>query len=647
MTGGSAFPSGNRLSSADGPTTRTASANQNNASVDIQIFSNTSFDNVKFYPQIEVGSTATSYEPYVGGIASPNPDYPQNVNVVTGTQTIKATGKNLWDFTGINPTSSANFTSTFQDGELSVNWTGGFDLYPTNGTSDSVALDNTQTYTLSAKVKGSPLIFKVRGGSEIFRTTTTTEYTQFSGSFTGVSSLRIDIIRLQSASGSASIKELQLEVGSTATDYQPFAGMATYTVDLGATELCKIGTYQDYIYKSGDDWYVHKEIGEVILDGTVGSYNATQNWYYAAFATLNAPTPVSGGRIISNYFTESTASYMNANRQDNGLCGVNDNTHIVARDTSFTTTSAYQTWLSTNTPTFYYALATPTDTKITDNTLISQLNTLLNATLYQPLTYMSSSGNLPAIIKVEAYTEHLNSLLEIASEPTPTPITYSDFVGTDGVNAGSAGLVPAPTASDNDKYLKSDGTWATVSGGGSITPVQTTGTSTTDVMSQNAVSSMIFSDAGTDKRIRIGYNSSANYNDTVAIGYNSSVVGASTTVVGASAISRASGVAIGATAKAGNVTAHNSGVAIGYGATTLAIGAVAIGRNSSASTKGEMNIGTTNTDFGYNSSNYRLLSGVYDGQGANDAVNVGQVNATIDAINTALNINIPHIGAST
>ena len=34
----------------------------------------------------------------------------------------------------------------------------------------------------------------------------------------------------------------------------------------------------------------------------------------------------------------------------------------------------------------------------------------------------------------------------------------SIFEGTDGTNAGTKGLVPAPTASDTDKYLKSDGT---------------------------------------------------------------------------------------------------------------------------------------------------------------------------------------------
>lgn len=38
------------------------------------------------------------------------------------------------------------------------------------------------------------------------------------------------------------------------------------------------------------------------------------------------------------------------------------------------------------------------------------------------------------------------------------------FTGADGVNAGAAGIVPAPAATDNAKYLKGDGTWADVDG---------------------------------------------------------------------------------------------------------------------------------------------------------------------------------------
>ena len=48
--------------------------------------------------QIEAGSTATSFEPYVGGVPAPNPDYPQEVEVVTGRQVISSCGTNFYNY---------------------------------------------------------------------------------------------------------------------------------------------------------------------------------------------------------------------------------------------------------------------------------------------------------------------------------------------------------------------------------------------------------------------------------------------------------------------------------------------------------------------------------------------------------------------
>lgn len=45
-----------------------------------------------------------------------------------------------------------------------------------------------------------------------------------------------------------------------------------------------------------------------------------------------------------------------------------------------------------------------------------------------------------------------------------TDTTYSDFTGATTQQAGAAGLVPAPTTSDPEKYLKGDGTWDTPTG---------------------------------------------------------------------------------------------------------------------------------------------------------------------------------------
>lgn len=64
-------------------------------------------------------------------------------------------------------------------------------------------------------------------------------------------------------------------------------------------------------------------------------------------------------------------------------------------------------------------------------------------------------------------TAGANVNIDANNEISATDTTYSDFTGTDGVSAGTAGLVPAPATTDDGKYLKADGTWATVAGGGS------------------------------------------------------------------------------------------------------------------------------------------------------------------------------------
>lgn len=241
----------------------------------------------------------------------------------------------------------------------------------------------------------------------------------------------------------------------------------------------------------------------------------------------------------------------------------------------------------------------------------------------------------------EKLTAGANIQISAENEISATDTTYSAFTGTDGQTAGVAGLVPAPATTDADKFLKSDGTWGTA-GGGSVTPVQTTGTSTTDVMSQNATTSMVFADPGTNKKVRIG---NTNNNGTNSIGIGSGLAGGnSSIVIGSGTASNSYSIALGSA----SVYSDNS-IAIGRSA-LVPTGStyqysVALGAYSSVTRAGEVNIGSGGDNHGYNNTNYRVLGGVHDGQLAQDAVTVNQVNSVIDAINTALSTNISHIGA--
>ena len=187
------------------------------------------------------------------------------------------------------------------------------------------------------------------------------------------------------------------------------------------------------------------------------------------------------------------------------------------------------------------------------------------------------------------------------------------FTGTDGVDAGTAGKVPAPATTDAGKYLKADGTWDTVSAGPNV--VQTTGTSATDVMSQAATTNMIYPSgsetSNTNIFIKGGGQGSPNYvcigpaqvsgnvdtsNGATAIGGGAMATGTRGVAIAAgSEVAQASGqdsIAIRGKAQATNsiaigrnanvASASTGSIAIGYnaGSATSAPYAVALGRNA-------------------------------------------------------------------
>ena len=57
------------------------------------------------------------------------------------------------------------------------------------------------------------------------------------------------------------------------------------------------------------------------------------------------------------------------------------------------------------------------------------------------------------------YTAGTNVTISSGNVISATDTTYSNFVGTDGTSAGTAGLVPAPATTDAGKVLSADGSW--------------------------------------------------------------------------------------------------------------------------------------------------------------------------------------------
>ena len=164
------------------------------------------------YAMLESGSTATDFEPFTYGI-SPNPNYPQDIDVVSGDNEIKVCGKNLFD-----NTLTLSFTPT------STNW------YSLDGVANFYSATNVPksncyfdfkagvTYTLSVNsITNMPYISLCDlQGSNILNPFNT------SATYTPSEDIRGWFRTRPTNTDTLTSAILQIEYGSTATDFEPY-----------------------------------------------------------------------------------------------------------------------------------------------------------------------------------------------------------------------------------------------------------------------------------------------------------------------------------------------------------------------------------------------------------------------------------------
>ena len=193
----------------------------------------------------------------------------------------------------------------------------------------------------------------------------------------------------------------------TVTDEQTITINGTdYHLNLGNIELCKLGEYQDYIWKDGDDWKVHKATNRAELGDkdwvnfkNVVIYNSNAS---KDFGIVNLGDPTLA--LVSNMFTASKNSsytwrcYYNGENNHLNLYGDSAFNHMSSSDA--------KQWLSSKNAELLCALATPTDTVITDQTLIAQLEAIRNASLQNGvnnITNIAIAPNLTGDMEIGYY----------------------------------------------------------------------------------------------------------------------------------------------------------------------------------------------------------------------------------------------------
>ena len=234
--------------------------------------------NVILTPMLEKGASKTSFEPYDAS--------------VTGDNTINITGKNLFNLNRNN--GSANGFNLVVNEDKTVTITGGsstvtyFNLH--NG---QLPIKPNTTYTISGAVSSSAVL-RIR----IFDENGTSVYSQFLNNkltFTTPSNgVKYDLYIVLYASQTSVTYKPQLELGDTATTYEPYIGKS-YPINLGSTKL-KTG---DSIQGTKNKWNIVRADGtiEPIADTTLISqlnnlrYNAESYEGTTNISQVNSDMP--------------------------------------------------------------------------------------------------------------------------------------------------------------------------------------------------------------------------------------------------------------------------------------------------------------------------------------------------------------------
>ena len=161
-------------------------------------------------------------------------------------------------------------------------------------------------------------------------------------------------------------------------------------------------------YGMYNKWYIEKQIGKVVLDGTEEGWNVRQgsnpNLYIFYLLNNSVQNSIRESGGFSNYFIENTTSGLI--QYDGGFRITEYNSvnriYLCVNNNIATTIPNFKTWLSTHNTELYYPLVTPTVEEITDSTLLNELNNLEDAKSYNGTTNIIITAETPADIKIIA-----------------------------------------------------------------------------------------------------------------------------------------------------------------------------------------------------------------------------------------------------
>ena len=323
-----------------------------------------------------------TFEPFTGGIASPNPEYPQEPKFVgdynEGTQKydidFMTSGKNLFNINGnvnVNGYNGSQVNlNTVEDGILTCNVNGdnahgvGQRLYGLKGKAISVSAKiKSFGEATSAKV----LIYDGGGNYRSY------SYISTPDNFSAINNYTCQtddvVVAFVSVGGTgAQFYDIMVNYGAKFVDYEPFTGFETTTLQLNQPLRALPNGVKDTI----ENGIATRRVGVVTFDGSSDEawkeYTGSTKTVHTYMINLDKPRGINDAICdklvyIQDCWEKNIEFSYSTFAVGRGFY-VNTNSEI-------STVDQFKTWLQSNPITVWYELATPTTEQITLPTLPS------------------------------------------------------------------------------------------------------------------------------------------------------------------------------------------------------------------------------------------------------------------------------------
>lgn len=283
-----------------------------------------------------IQSLSVSLSPIQEGSGDPSPD---NIRPITGREavTVVRTGKNLLPNTGESKTTAGVTWTKNADGTITVSGTAtgysDFEIGYAKVTSD-MGMITLSGIGGTSNVNWGYITLRDANTESIVNLSTGSASASLTFDISGypnANTVRVTIKRNNNVATSGVIKP-QLELGSTATAYEPYDGQSV-TVQLGQTVY---GGSAEIISGQGQSTMRMVDLGA--LNWT---YDSTHGAFYAA--TSSYPKKYGFTNIISSAYKARTAtSGNNWNLQDKEIGGGNNSSYIYIKDTAYSTAADFK-----------------------------------------------------------------------------------------------------------------------------------------------------------------------------------------------------------------------------------------------------------------------------------------------------------------